>query len=474
MAIILSSGFVFAQSGINLQELECEMLENPLGIDVVQPRLSWKIETNKSQVMQEAYHIMVASSREKLQNDEADLWDSEKVNSDQSINITYNGKELDSKDKAFWKVKIWTNKGESDWSETNFWSMGILTYAEWKSTRWIGYNQLFPGESVSQFSRLSARYVRKNLELEKPIKEAKIYLMGMGLYELYINGNQIGDQVLAPVPTDYTKNVKYNVFDVTEELSEGKNVIGTILGNGRYFAMRQEYKPYKIKNFGFPKMAMQLVVEYEDGSSETIKTDESWKFTANGPIRANNEYDGETYDARMEIPGWNTVEFDDSDWMNLMWVQEPGGFYEGQMTPNMKVKDTVMPTSVNKKDDGYILDMGQNMVGWLQIKVNGKRGDTIKMKFAESLKEDGTLYTANLRDARVTDHYILKGDGTETWEPKFVYHGFRFVKITGLNSKPEIKDFIGKVVYDDMKTVGEFESSDPIMNQVYENAFWGI
>ena len=474
MAIILSSGFVFAQSGINLQELECEMLENPLGIDVVQPRLSWKIETNKSQVMQEAYHIMVASSREKLQNDEADLWDSEKVNSDQSINITYNGKELDSKDKAFWKVKIWTNKGESDWSETNFWSMGILTYAEWKSTRWIGYNQLFPGESVSQFSRLSARYVRKNLELEKPIKEAKIYLMGMGLYELYINGNQIGDQVLAPVPTDYTKNVKYNVFDVTEELSEGKNVIGTILGNGRYFAMRQEYKPYKIKNFGFPKMAMQLVVEYEDGSSETIKTDESWKFTANGPIRANNEYDGETYDARMEIPGWNTVEFDDSDWMNLMWVQEPGGFYEGQMTPNMKVKDTVMPTSVNKKDDGYILDMGQNMVGWLQIKVNGKRGDTIKMKFAESLKEDGTLYTANLRDARVTDHYILKGDGTETWEPKFVYHGFRFVKITGLNSKPEIKDFIGKVVYDDMKTVGEFESSDPIMNQVYENSFWGI
>ncbi|MCM8568499.1 glycoside hydrolase family 78 protein [Gramella jeungdoensis] len=471
---VFSSGLVFAQSGIKLQELECEMLENPLGIDVVQPRLGWKIKTEKSRVMQEAYHIMVASSLEKLNNNNADLWDTGKVTSDQSINIKYKGKELDSKDKAFWKVKVWTNKGETEWSETAYWTMGILTYAEWKSTRWIGYNQLFPGESVSQFSRLSARYVRKNIDLEKPVKEAKIYLLGMGLYELYINGNQIGDQVLAPVPTDYTKNVKYNVFDVTEELSEGKNVIGTILGNGRYFAMRQEYKPYKIKSFGFPKMALQLVVKYEDGTSETIKTDESWKFTANGPIRANNEYDGETYDARMEISGWNRVGFDDSDWMNLMWVQEPGGFYEGQMTPNMKVKDTVMPVTIATKDDGYILDMGQNMVGWLQIKVNGKRGDTIKMKFAESLKEDGSLYTANLRDARVTDRYILNGSGTEVWEPKFVYHGFRFVKITGLQYEPKVEDFIGKVVYDDMETVGSFESSNETMNQIFENAFWGI
>ncbi|MDN3594819.1 glycoside hydrolase family 78 protein [Zunongwangia endophytica] len=471
---IFYSGIVSAQSGIQLQELECEMLKNPLGIDVITPRLSWKIKTEESQVMQKAYHILVSSSPEKLAKDNADLWDSGKINSDESINITYQGKELDSKDQAYWKVKVWTNKGETEWSKTNHWSMGVLTYAEWKSTRWIGYNQLFPGDSVGQFSKLSARYVRKKLKLKKPIKEAKIYLMGMGLYELYINGDQIGDQVLAPVPTDYTKNVKYNVFDVTKELSEGDNVIGVILGNGRYFAMRQEYKPYKIKNFGFPKMAMQLIVKYEDGSSETIKTDESWKFTVNGPIRANNEYDGETYDARMEIPDWNTVGFDDSDWKNLMWVQEPGGFYEGQMTPNMKINDTVMPIGIEPREDGYILDMGQNMVGWLQIKVKGKRGDTITMKFAESLKEDGSLYTANLRDARVTDRYILKGDNTETWEPKFVYHGFRFVKISGLISKPKIEDFIGKVVYDDMETVGCFESSNVTMNQIFKNAFWGI
>lgn len=482
MQKIISIAFAFlislsalAQNDIKLNDLQCEMLTNPLGIDVLNPRLSWQFDTNQSEVEQTAYHILVASSAENLKKNKADLWDSGKVESNASINVIYNGEVLDSRDEAYWKVKVWTNKGETEWSETAFWTMGILSYAEWKSTRWIGNNHLFEGDSIGQFARLSARYVRKQISLEKKVKEAKVYLMGMGLYELFINGEKIGDQVLAPVPTDYTKNVKYNVFDVTSQLQKGENVIGTILGNGRYFAMRQEYKPYKIKTFGFPKMAMQLFVEYEDGSKERIKTDESWKFTPYGPIRANNEYDGEVYDARMEMPNWNKVGFDDSDWMNMMWVQEPGGFQEAQMTPNMKVMDTVMPISITETPKGsYILDMGQNMVGWLQIKVKGQRGDKITMKFAESLKEDGTLYTANLRDARVTDEYILKGEDEEVWEPKFVYHGFRFVEIFGYDYKPSLEDFIGKVVYDNLKTTGSFECSNETMNQIFKNAFWGI
>ncbi|WP_238320844.1 glycoside hydrolase family 78 protein [Neotamlana nanhaiensis] len=464
-----------AQNDIKLKQLECEMLTNPLGIDVLNPRLSWQIDTNQSQVEQTAYHILVASSQEKLNNNEADLWDSGKVQSDASINVYYNGKTLDSRDEAFWKVKVWTNKGETNWSERALWSMGILTYAEWKSTRWIGHNTLFEGDSIGQFSKLSARYVRKAINLEKKVKQAKVYLMGMGLYEFYINGEKIGSQVLAPVPTDYTKNVKYNVFDVSSQLKQGENVLGTILGNGRFFAMRQEYKPYKIKSFGFPKMALQLQIEYEDGSKETIKTDQSWKFSPHGPIRENNEYDGEVYDATKEILNWNTTNFDDSDWLNMMWVQEPGGFYEGQMTPNMKVMDSVKPSAITKTKNGsYILDMGQNMVGWLEIKVKGNKGDTISMKFAESLKADGSLYIANLRDARVTDTYILKGEGDEIWEPKFVYHGFRYVEIKGYNYQPKLSDFIGKVIYDDMETVGTFECSNETMNQVFKNAFWGI
>tara|TARA_R110002050_G_scaffold53118_2_gene120861 strand:- start:114025 stop:116679 length:2655 start_codon:yes stop_codon:yes gene_type:complete len=451
------------------------MLTNPLGIDVLQPRLSWQFQTNDAGVEQTVYQVLVASSAEKLASNQADLWDSGKVETSTSVNIQYKGKSLDSKDEAYWKVKVWTNKDASTWSETAHWSMGILTYAEWKSTRWIGYNQLFPGDSVGQFSKLSARYIRKQIDLKKNIKKATVYIMGMGLYEFYVNGEKIGNQVLAPVPTDYTKNVKYNVFDVTSNLMQGENVLGTILGNGRFFAMRQEYKPYKIKSFGFPKMALQLVVEYEDGTKETIKTDQTWKFSPNGPIRANNEYDGETYDARKEIPNWNKVDFDDSDWIDLMWVQEPGGFYEAQMTPNMKVMGEVKPLSIKATNRGtYILDMGQNMVGWLQIKVKGDSGDEIILKFAESLQEDGSLYIANLRDAKTTDTYILKGEGEEIWEPKFIYHGFRFVEVSGLKSKPSLDQFLGKVVYDDMATTGTFECSNETMNQIFKNAYWGI
>lgn len=464
-----------AQSKIRVTNLQCEMLNNPEGIDVVQPRLGWQIKSDVNDLKQAGYQIMVASTLENLNTNKADLWDSGKVESNESVNIIYNGKKLGDRQNAFWKVTVFTNKGEIKSVENAHFSIGILTYADWKSTRWIGYEKLSKVDSVSQYSRLSARYLRKEINLKKQVKSAKVYFMGMGLYELYINGNKIGDQVLAPVPTDYTKNVKYNVFDVTSQLKDGKNMLGTILGNGRFFAMRQDYKPYKIKSFGFPKMAMQLFVEYTDGTSEIIRTDDTWKLTTDGPILSNNEYDGEEYDARKEMKGWNTTNFDDKNWINARYVQEPGGFYEAQMTPNMKIMGEVKPISIKATAKGtYILDMGQNMVGWLQLKVKGKSGDQITMKFAESLQADGSLYIANLRDAKTTDVYTLKGEGEEIWEPRFIFHGFRFVEISGFPTKPTLDNFVGKVVYDDMKTTGTFESSDATMNQIFKNAWWGI
>ncbi|MBD0725159.1 alpha-rhamnosidase [Flavobacterium sp. L1I52] len=464
-----------AQTKISVVNLQCEMLNNPEGIDVIKPRLSWQIKSDVNDVKQTAYQVLVASTVENLNANKADLWDSGKVSSNESVNIVYKGKKLGDRQNAFWKVIVWTNKGEIKSDEKAHFSIGILTYADWKSTRWIGYEKLSKDDSVSQYSRLSARYLRKGIDLKKQVKSAKVYIMGMGLYELYINGNKIGNQVLAPVPTDYTKNVKYNVFDVTAQLKEGKNMLGTILGNGRFFAMRQDYKPYKIKSFGFPKMALQLFVEYADGTNEIIRTDDSWRLTTDGPILANNEYDGEEYDARKEMKGWNTTNFDDSTWINARYVQEPGGFYEAQMTPNMKIMGEVKPISIKATPRGtYILDMGQNMVGWLQLKVKGKSGDQITMKFAESLQEDGSLYIANLRDAKTTDVYTLKGGGEEIWEPRFVFHGFRFVEISGFPTKPTLDNFIGKVVYDDINTTGTFESSDATMNQIFKNAWWGI
>lgn len=464
-----------AQNPLSVSNLQCEMLSNPLGIDKVVPRLSWQIDTSLDEVQQIGYRILAASSLEKLNSFKADVWDSGRVDSDASMNIYYAGNTLKSKQEVFWKVKIWTNKGETMWSTPAYWSMGILTYAEWKSTRWIGYNQLSPEDHIGQFSKLAARYLRKEIKIEKQISNAKVYIMGMGLYELYINGQKIGDQVLSPIPTDYSKNIKYNVFDVTSHLSPGENVISSILGNGRFFSMRQEYKPYKIKSFGFPKMALQLDIRYTDGTRDIIKSDTSWKFSVDGPIRSNNEYDGEVYDARMEIPNWNQVGFDDSSWANVTWVEEPGGFPQAQMTPNMKVMEEISPISLTKTSNGtYILDMGQNMVGWLQLSIKGNRGDTINLKFAESLQQDGSLYTANLRDAKATDSYIFKGEDIEVWEPKFVYHGFRFVEISGLQYQPKRQDFLGKVVYDNIETSGTFECSDPTMNQIFNNAYWGI
>lgn len=460
---------------ISVTNLQCEMLTNPEGIDVLKPRLSWQIKADVNDVKQTAYQILVASTLENLNANKADLWDSGKVASNESVNIIYNGKKLSDRQNAFWKVTVFTNKGEIKSTENAHFSIGILTYADWKSTRWIGYEKLSKDDSISQYSKLSARYLRKEINLNKQVKSAKVYIMGMGLYELYINGNKIGDQVLAPVPTDYTKNVKYNVFDVTSQLKEGKNMLGTILGNGRFFAMRQDYKPYKIKSFGLPKMALQLFVEYTDGSKEVIRTDDTWKLTTDGPILSNNEYDGEEYDARKEMKGWATTNFDDKNWVNARYVQEPGGFYEAQMSPYMKIMGEVKPISIKATAKGtYILDMGQNMVGWLQLKVKGKSGDKITMKFAESLQKDGSLYIANLRDAKTTDIYTLKGEGEEIWEPRFVFHGFRFVEISGFPTKPTLDNFVGKVVYDDLKTTGTFESSDATMNQIFKNAWWGI
>ncbi|MHC0446948.1 family 78 glycoside hydrolase catalytic domain [Flavobacterium sp. 3-218] len=464
-----------AQNKIVVSDLKCEMLTNPEGIDVLQPRLSWKIKADVNDVKQFAYQIIASSSLEKLNAGNGDLWNSGKVQSDASINVIYNGKKLKDRQDVYWKLTVFTNKGEIHSKENAHFSIGILTYADWKSTRWIGYEKTSSGDSISQYSRLSARYLRKEINLKKKVKNAKVYIMGMGLYELYINGNKIGDQVLAPVPTDYTKNIKYNVFDVTSQLQEGKNMLGTILGNGRFFTMRQDYKPYKIKTFGYPKMALQLFVEYTDGSKDVIRTDDTWKITTDGPILSNNEYDGEEYDARKEMKGWNTINFDDKKWLSAEYVQEPGGFYEAQMSANMKVKREVKPISIKQTLKGtYILDMGQNMVGWLQLKVKGKSGDKITMKFAESLQPDGSLYIANLRDAKTTDIYTLKGEGEEIWEPRFIFHGFRFVEISGFTTKPTLENFVGKVVYDDIQTTGTFDSSNPIMNQIFKNAWWGI
>ena len=265
---------------------------------------------------------------------------------------------------------------------------------------------------------------------------------------------------------------------MTEQLSSGENALGVVLGNGRFFTMRQDYKPYKIKTFGFPKLLLNLVVEYADGTTEVISTDNSWKGTADGPIRSNNEYDGEEYDARKEMPGWDAVNFDDGDWLDAEWVQEPGGAYQSQLNANMEIVKELRPVSIQalpgSGERRYLLDMGQNFAGWMRMKVVGHRGDVVTLRFAESLDENGELMTAPLRDAMATDRYVLKGDYFEEWEPKFVYHGFRYVEVSGYPGEPKLQDFTGCMVSDPMEQRGTLETSNELANQILENAKWSI
>jgi alpha-L-rhamnosidase len=465
-------------NGLHIKYLRCENLVNPSGIDVLLPRLSWYSESLQRDQKQTAYNIIVSSSIKNLNADNGDLWDSKKVISDQSMNIIYGGKNFSSGMDCFWKVKIWDDKdNESNWSLPAKWSMGLLNKSDWKA-EWIGLDKIFPGDDTSSFlSKLTARYFRKSFAIDKNIKKATAYICGLGTYVLYINGKRVGDQVLSPTVTDYSKRDYYNTLDVTKLIYKKENVIGVILGNGRFFSPRPTKFPswYAITNYGFPKMLLQLEIEMNDGSKQIIVSDNSWKVTADGPIRVNNEYDGELYDAKKEMLGWNKTGFKDSDWLPVQLVMPPSTKIEAQPNPNIKIMDILHPVSIHEIKSGtYIVDMGQNMVGWAQMMVKGTKGTTVKLKYAEKLNEDGSLYTANLRTAEAADTYIFNSKREVTWEPNFTYHGFRYIEVTGLNYKPGLNSITGKVVYDQMATLGQIKTSDSMLNSIYKAAYWTI
>jgi alpha-L-rhamnosidase len=480
-SLLLMFGLYVGNAQVTVKQLRCEMLENPLGIDATQPRFSWQLESNLQQVEQQSYQILVSSSAQKLKGNEGDMWNSGIVKDGRSLLIPYGGKALESGKKYYWKVVVNTNKGKAIHKEEGFFSTGLLNSADWKA-KWIGYDRASAWDSVTQWSRLSARYLRKEFKNATTVKRATVYISGLGMYELFINSKKIGDQVLAPNPTDYRKSFFYNTHDVTAAIKKGSNAIGVVLGNGRFFTMRQNYKTHKHNNFGFPKLLFQLEVEYTDGTKKIVVSDETWKLNVDGPIRTNNEYDGEEYDATKSFPGWNDIGFNDSNWLLPELVKAPEGKLVAQMSEPMKVMQTIKPVSIKKLASGnYILDMGQNFSGWIQLRVNGKRGTQVKLRFAESLQPNGELFVANLRDAKVTDVYTLSGvrahvpmESWEVWEPSFVYHGFRYVEVSGFPGIPTVNNFTGKLVYDAVETTGTFHSSNATLNAVYKNAWWGI
>jgi len=283
---------------VTVCDLRTERLVNPMSIDTPSPRIGWRIESAQKKVMQTSCHIIVASTLAKAEALEGDLWDAT-IDGSQSQWVAYEGKPLKSNTRCFWRVKVATTKGESAWSDVALWNVGLLTESDWRG-RWIGWNRAMPWDCLTEHSRLSARYLRHEFAFDKEVRQATLYICGLGMYEAFINGQRVGTQVLAPAPTDYRRTVLYNAFDVTAMLAQ-QNAIGVVLGNGRFFTMQQDKKPYKITNFGYPTLRLNLIVEFADGSRKTIATDEKWKINTDGPIRSNNEYDGETYDAARTL-----------------------------------------------------------------------------------------------------------------------------------------------------------------------------
>ncbi len=477
-----------ACEGVNLQ---CEYLNNPLGIDVLSPRLSWELSSEAKGKSQSAYRIIVASNLELLNKNKGDLWDTKKVVSDQSINISYEGKALTSRQRCYWKVMAWDEKdGASEWSEAANWEMALLDENDWTAT-WIEAPQVYSWpqfkSDVHNIKRAAKRktydaapYLRKEFKVEKEVVKARAYISGMGLYELSINGAKIGDHVLDPTYTNFDNRVHYVTYDVTAQLQQGENAVGVHLGNGWYNVDSRAVWGYnKAPWKDRPTCLLQLEMEYSDGTSSTVITDESWKAFPS-PIVYTDIRQGEKYDATKESPNWNTTDFDDSDWAAVRTKSGPKGVLKAQMMPANKVMRELTPVSVKTPKAGvHIVDMGQNMAGWIQLKVKGKKGDVVKMKFGEILDEKGCLDQYNInRHHRETEfqvaEYTIKGDGEEVWEAKFTYFGFQYIEIEGYPGKLTTDDITGRVVHTSFDQAGAFSCSNETVNKITHATEWAF
>jgi alpha-L-rhamnosidase len=369
---------------------------------------------------------------------------------------------------------------DSSWKsrnkEADGWKDASAAGPGWVAAKTLGPAGMAPWGEIAgpEDRRLPARTLRREFDVEKKVKRATAYVSGLGLSEFYLNGRKVGDQVLSPGLTEYPKRVFYVTYDVTKQLKKGANAAGIILGNGRFYAPRSKV-PTGTTSYGFPKLLFEMSIEYQDGSSARVVSDQTWKFTTDGPIRANNEYDGEDYDARREMPGWSAPGFDDAQWQPASVVTAPGGELAAPMINPIRIVERLKPVALTQPKPGvWVFDLGQNMVGWCRLKVSGPRGTEVSLRHAETLKPDGNLYLDNIRSAKVTDTYTLKGRGEEVYEPRFTYHGFRFVELTGYPGTPRLSTLEGCVVHDDVEATGTFTCANTLLNRIYRNIVWGV
>ncbi len=459
-----------ASAALHLTALTCEYHTNPLGLDVPQPRLGWQLAANSPTaraVRQSAYHLIVASDRGALAAGTGDLWDSGRVASDQSTHRVYAGAPLASGQRAHWQVRVWDAAGQpSPWSEPAWWEMGLLAPADWQA-QWVA-----PGYVEDLSAPTPSPLLRGTFEVAGPVKSARAYVTAHGVYALELNGQPVGDDLFTPGWTSYPTRLQYQTYDVTAQLQTGANALGATLGDGWYRGhlnwqrSRQHYG-------ATVALLAQIVITYADGRVQVVGTNDAWQ-SATGPILESDFYDGETYDARLERPGWSAVGYDTAGWTPVKVEDHGYATLVAPAGPPVRRIETIAPISLFTTPAGeLVLDMGQNMVGWVKLKLRGPAGAQVTLRFAEVLDQQGNFYITNLRGAECTDHYTLKGGGEEVFEPHFTFHGFRYVHVAGYPGELSLADLTGVVIHSAMSPTGEFETSDPLLNQLQHNIVWG-
>ena len=517
--ILVATLFAGCGKDIKLANLTVEMQDGAMPLATAEPRFSWNYASEAYNVVQVDYRIIVASSEENAREGIGDLWDYREA-SDQMLYIPYGGAPLKSRDRCWWKVYTTVTYGDKGRkmkleSDVQKFEISLLDPGDWHA-HWIGRD--YDDDKVEDHTAIAARYLRKEFFIKKDIARARLYISGLGVYSAYLNGAEVGlGEVLKPALSDYTRRIYFNAYDVTRDLRENDlNAVGVILGGGRFTTVRHDDRYLEwcginhAVHYGLPQLIMQLEVTYKDGTTDTIVSGDGWKITNRGPIRKSNEFDGETYDARLDLGNWDLPHYDDSQWEDAIVDYDRQNMYKEdiynprhrvareypvvtgsplpadyqrpdpmqlltpQPNPNIKVQPPLLPINYFQKGDKWIFDMGQNMVGvifmWLY---DMQPGDTITFRYAETLNADSTLYTDNLRSAECTDRYIASGE-MDNWCPEFTYHGFRYVEVSGLRFKPMYGGLNGYVLYDEMPETGSFECSNDIINAVYGNATWSI
>ncbi len=465
-------GFIFSLlitigciAQIGVKNLLIENLTNPLGLDVIQPRFSWQLNSDNRNVMQTAYEIHVGNDAS-LKSAKGVIWNSGKVASGQSVQVAYGGTLLQSGKKYYWQVKVWSNDGKSSsWSEVGFWQMGLLRPSDWRA-KWIE-----PGYVEDSVTRPSPMF-RKEFSSSKKIAAATVFITAHGLYEAFINGSRIGNDYLTPGWTSYNKRLQYQVYDVKSLLQNGRNAVGVLLGSGWYrgtLAWNDNINHYG-KTLG---LLFQMHIEYADGTSEIIVSDDSWK-SAVGAIHSSEIYNGETYDARDEKKGWMSPAYNDQSWSGVNVKNFDNSNLIATYNEPIKKHETFKPIKIFTTPAGEkVVDFGQNLVGWVKLNVKGKAGDKITLSHAEVLDKKGNFYTENLRAAKQQNTYILKGEGLESFEPHFTFQGFRYVKVNGFPGELKPENLTAIALYSDMNQSGIFSTSNPLINQLQHNIVWG-